>query len=332
MNNKSSGVIICLVPIKDEEWILDKFLKAASLWADRIIVADQGSKDKSRDIAARFEKVILIRNNSDNYNEFERQKLLIDESRKLEGDRHILIALDADEFLTTDKNFEKEIKEIKKLNMGTVIKFEWDNIKLKDGTYWVAPDKMPFGFVDDGTKHKGLKIHSPRIPIPENAPFYYPKHIKVMHYQYADWERMKSKHRWYQCWEKINNPNKNSVDIYRQYHHMYSVRKSQLNSIPDEWFYHYDKRGINLKKISSNRRYYWDFLVLDLFKVYGEEYFRSLSIWDYDWSNLKRNFKQRDPRTILDKIVQSYLSKTQQTYNENKLVGFIDKIIKIVYR
>ncbi len=44
-------LLICLTPIKNEAWILDRFLKCASLWADYIIIADQQSTDSSIEIA-----------------------------------------------------------------------------------------------------------------------------------------------------------------------------------------------------------------------------------------------------------------------------------------
>jgi hypothetical protein len=94
-------LLICLTPIKDEAWILERFLKCASVWADHIIIADQGSKDESKEIACRFPKVTLVENNSKTYNERERQELLIREARKISGPR-ILMTLDADEFLTAD--------------------------------------------------------------------------------------------------------------------------------------------------------------------------------------------------------------------------------------
>lgn len=69
-------IVICLTPIRNESWILDMFLKATSLWADHIILADQMSTDGSREIAKKNSKVILIDNNSETFNEPERQRLL----------------------------------------------------------------------------------------------------------------------------------------------------------------------------------------------------------------------------------------------------------------
>ncbi|KKQ71374.1 MAG: hypothetical protein UT14_C0002G0020 [Candidatus Shapirobacteria bacterium GW2011_GWE1_38_92] len=323
--------LLCLTPVRNEGWILDKFLKAASIWADTIIIADQNSNDNSKEIAKRFDKVILIDNNGEQYGENERQDLLIKEARKIKGD-NILIALDADEFLTLNDKSLKELEVIKQLKRGTIIKFKWNNVKLKDVTYWEASDKMPFGFVDDGTEHIGQKIHSPRVPIPENAPVYYPKHLEIMHYQYADWERMKSKHRWYQCWEVINNSGKSSIDIYRQYHHMYSIPRRMLDKIPENWFYFYDRVGIDLKKIESKKHYWWDKEILKLLDKYGTSKFSRVDIWDRDW--IRGDVVYKDPRDKLDILENVYLKSTQPFINckiLGPLIYLTDVVIKKLF-
>jgi Glycosyltransferases involved in cell wall biogenesis len=91
--------VICLTPVKNESWILERFLKCTSLWADHIIIADQNSDDGSEEIAKSFQKVIYVKNSASQFNEPERQKLLINEARKISGEK-VLVALDADEALT----------------------------------------------------------------------------------------------------------------------------------------------------------------------------------------------------------------------------------------
>lgn len=53
--SRSRTSVICVTPLRNEAWILERFLRAAELWADRILVPDQGSKHGSRRIAERFE-------------------------------------------------------------------------------------------------------------------------------------------------------------------------------------------------------------------------------------------------------------------------------------
>ncbi len=318
--------IICLTPVKNEAWILERFLTSTSLWADYIIIADQNSNDGSIEIIKKFPKVILVSNPDKNFNESERQKILINEARKIPCDK-ILIALDADESLTANSINNNEWSIIRNLSKGTVIKFDWVNLLPDENKYWFSKDKMPFGFIDDGSEHVGRFIHSPRIPVRKNSPIYYPKDIKVMHFQYADWGRMKSKHRWYQCIERIKFPKRSIVDIYRQYHHMDSIQKNSFKGIPDLWLNFYLKNNIDYLNFKKERFYYWDLEIINLFKIYGPEYFSRIDVWDFDWDsfNIKNNsgiiFKERK---YLDVYILNFLKKTQ--YINNK---FILKIIDI---
>jgi glycosyltransferase involved in cell wall biosynthesis len=101
--------VICLTPVKNEAWVLERFLRCASVWADYIIIADQKSTDGSQEIARQFKKVILIENPSPTYNEFAREELLIEAARNISGPR-LLVALDADEALTA--NFMNSVEWI----------------------------------------------------------------------------------------------------------------------------------------------------------------------------------------------------------------------------
>src|SRR5215212_1735798 len=96
----SRPAIVVLTPLKNDAWILRRFLEVTSVFADRIIIADQGSTDGGREICAEFEKVTVVDNPSSVYDEGERQQLLIGAARELVPLPRILIALDADEILT----------------------------------------------------------------------------------------------------------------------------------------------------------------------------------------------------------------------------------------
>ena len=96
---------------------MDRFLKCTSLWADHIIIADQQSTDGSREIAARYPKVILIDNLSPTFNEPERQKLLLEKARTIPGQR-LLIALDADEILTANFMNSSEWNTVLEIPVG----------------------------------------------------------------------------------------------------------------------------------------------------------------------------------------------------------------------
>ena len=328
--------IICLTPVKNEDWILERFLKATSMWADLIIIADQGSTDKTKQIAGSFSKVILIENKSTEYNESERQKMLIDEARKIKGQK-ILVALDADEFLSANSINNKEWNTIKELEPGTVIKFDWINVLPNRNIYWKGPYKMPFAFIDDNSNHEGKAIHSPRIPIKSNSPEYFAKDIKILHLQYADWDRMRSKHRWYQSWEHIKNPKRSIISIFRQYNHMYSIKKNNFMEIKDEWFKLYDISEIDIKNFKKQDYYYWDIEMLNFFEKYGLNFFSKIDIWDKDWYEISKNIKSenligfsKNPQTFFDRLLIKYLKKTQP-YMNNIFFKIFDRMTRLFF-
>jgi len=336
-NNKreESVKIICLTPVKNEKWILQKFLQSASLWADHIIIVDQMSDDGSREIAKKFLKVDLVDNYSLVFNELDRQKILIAEARKIPG-KKIFIALDADEILSGNFAENFDWKEIKNLAEGTSIYFKFVNLLPSKGKYWEGPSEMPWGFVDDGSDHNGLIIHSNRLPLSAKGTSFKMDNTVVLHYQFADWKRMESKHRWYQCWEHINDPKKSSIAIYRQYHHMHSIEEDDLKSIPREWFLEYEKNKIYLENFEGKESYHWDYEVINYLKYHGPEYFSRLDIWGKDWQKLTNNIENNGAinlspkQNIFDKLVLFYLQKTQRYYSEkNILILLIDKMFKI---
>src|SRR5437660_66806 len=153
-DDSQRATVICVTPVRNEEWILERFLLCASLWADYIIVADQGSDDDTPRIAASHPKVTLIENSSPAYDEAARQKLL-------------------------------------------------------------------------------------------NLPC-------------LDEERRKSKMRWYQCWERLNNRALRPSTIYRMYHGMDVLPPDEIHPIKPEWFEGYTRRGIDVTERCRSASYYWD--------------------------------------------------------------------------
>jgi glycosyltransferase involved in cell wall biosynthesis len=313
-------IVFCLTPVKNEAWILERFLKCASVWADRIIIADQGSTDGSQEIAQKFSKVTIIGNVSTEYNELERQRMLIAEARRSVGPK-VLVALDADEFLTSNFLKSPEWQSITGAVPGTVIKFQWPQIEATfSGLYFFDyPYEMPFGFVDDGSEHTGQTIHSFRVPVPPGSPILAPAQIKVMHYCLLDRDRFKSRIRWYQCFEHLTLKKK-PIELYR-YYHPYLFMSSVMRPIPDEWIQGYEERGIDTSSVNRERVYRWDREVLQYFKRYGVAEFKRLAIWDVDWGRIHHDAYPKeaikafpDPRGRVEKTLHWWLEATQPVF------------------
>jgi glycosyltransferase involved in cell wall biosynthesis len=312
---------ICLTPVMNEAWNIERFLACASMWADHIIVADQNSTDGSREICKKFPKVTFIENKSRAFNEPERQKLLIETARKIEGPR-LLFALDADEFLTANFSMSAEWQTMLRATPGTSFRFHWVTVVNETASYWIFPQRLVFAFMDDGSEHRGLPMHSPRLPIPANGKEVLLNDIKVLHYAFVNWKRMESKQRWYQCLEKVNRLRR-PIDTYRFNHKDTSIPAEKIRPIPNDWLDGYKANGIDMTSIQTSRYYQWDHRVLELFKEHGVDAFRKLYIWNVDWNRLYKeihgNVPQvpvKDPRNMLDKAVHAWLTRTQPYFSQ----------------
>ncbi|MEK6285219.1 MAG: glycosyltransferase family 2 protein [Acidobacteriota bacterium] len=331
-SEETRPTIICLTPVKNEAWILDRFLQCASVWADHIVIADQGSEDGSREIASRYSKVALIDNSSTTYSETERQKILLAAARRFPEPR-LLIALDADEILTA--NFMKcpEWNTVLRAAVGTVIYFRWVNLRPDLQSYWSPDSYHAWGFMDDGSEHNGFLMHSPRVPVPADAPRLRLRNIRVLHYQYIKWERMESKHRWYQCLERVNQPSRSAIDIYRQYHHMNAIPPGEIYSMQKDWVSGYEEKGIDMTSVREEATYWWDREVLAMFAQHTPKAFRTEDIWGVNWSGLLKKtnpndalITYQDPRSPFDKLLHRWLRKTQPIYHK-KWVKLVDKTL-----
>jgi hypothetical protein len=216
---------------------------------------------------------------------------------------------------------------------GTVIGFRWANVAPNVSGAWVDEDHYkPFGFVDDGTPHRGRAIHSPRVPLTDR-PWMKMDTVPVLHYQYANWARMTSKQRWYQCWERLNAPEKRPITIYRQYNFMHAdVRRAA--PMPAEWLAGYEDRGIDMRSTEPAPYYHWDREIVEMLIEHGTAPFRKIDIWDVDWTQMGRrlgydvNGELTDPRTSFEKRVHTWLRRTQPQM-ANPFVRLAQKSLQI---
>jgi hypothetical protein len=315
---------------------MDRCLKSASLWADVIIVCDQMSTDGTREIASKYPKVRLIDNPTVEYSESHRQKLLINEARKIEGQR-LLITLDADEIFTPNVLTSPEWQTILGSKPGTIFKFQWANFAPGLRNMWLGYH-FPWGYMDDGCDQNESKVmHNGRIPIPPSHDIIELNQIKVIHFQFVDWAKMQSKHRYYQCLETITYPGKSAVDIFRSYHHMLAVTKEQMIAIPDEWFKDYERLGIDISSVYCETMNWFEEQGLKMIEQNGAARFRKLNIWDIDWAEKAKQWGRsdfsiyKDPRSRMDKYIQSWLLKTQAKLHLRKYRR-IDRLIKLVFK
>ncbi|MEO9894565.1 glycosyltransferase family 2 protein [Aurantibacter sp.] len=321
--------IIVLTPIKNEEWILDIFLKTTSCFADHILLADQNSDDNSASIAKKFPKVDVIKNNSSDFNEAERQTLLINTARDKYGSNNILLAIDADEIVAFSSLKSKEWELIKYSEPGTILFFEKPT--FYNGVEFViryqAQGGWPLGFVDDGTQHKPEFIHSTRIPFNDNAPKLVLKEIKLLHCNLLSLRRQRAKVRYYCILESIAN-SKPWYHRLRMYRRSYDYAKQEgdgLAPAPIEWTDGWIKKGIVFKQPEIMEHYWHDRESLKLLKKYQFRTFWFEDVWDVNWKNVGDYFKITDVNYNHPSIFISLFR--EMTYYLIKFVFFLKNLI-----
>lgn len=303
--------------MRNESWVASRYLAAAKRWATEVVVADQNSTDGTFEALSGIPGVDVFRNVATNYDESHRQKLLLERARRVEG-RRVLLALDADEALSANCLNSSEWAQLQHAKPGTVLRFRWVNILPGFQKAWIPPNPIALGFVDDGSPHTGSRIHSRRVPWPEGARVLDFQDIVVLHFQYIAWDRVVSKHRWYQAWEHLEHRQKGPLQIFREYHHMEgSWDKSEIQPLRSEWLEGYDKAGIDFRSLKSEPVTWWDQEVVKMLQKHGPEHFRRIAIWDKDWNVVAKqaglqNVDLSDPRSLMEKVAHNLLRRTQK--------------------
>ena len=286
--NKNRPLITVLVPIKNEEWSLERFLSVTSQFADHILIADQGSTDRSTEICRRFPKVHLFPNPSPIYDESQRQHLLIDEARRVVQGQRLLLALDADEVLAADAPDTEGWKKMLNAAPGTIIHIFKPDLRspvtncLRISKPWVL------GYMDDGAPHSGYTIHSTRVPSPPGHPVLVLDDVNVLHYNLVRPRALRAKFRRYCALEHLGK-------LSNWYRRTINYRKSmdwslagERGTSPESWFLGWERKGIDMRTIVDSEFYMHDVEVLRLFKKHGLSFFRFDDIWDLDWEKCRQ--------------------------------------------
>lgn len=329
--NSQSPKLICLTPVKNEAWCLDVFLQCTSLWADHIIIADQGSTDGSKEIAMKYPKVILLENNGEGLDETYRQTILYKAARQIEGPK-VLIALDADEIFTGNFSQTIDWKRITHSKPGDVFVFQWAVISTSQNQYSALNGWFQWAFYDDGTPNisKGY-IHIARVPWPQIAT---PNEIEVKDFQVihlanVNWNRMLSKQRFYAFVIHIKEPRLSVISLNRQYAYLNPDEEKQL-PIPASFFDYYRQNGIDvLGSLNLKEPYFWfDEQVIAYFRQFGVSKFKYLDLWDSGWVNAMQTlYEFKTPKSIFAMLLFRYL-RVSQPYRTTLIIRAIDKMLK----
>jgi len=315
----SDPSVVCLTPMRDEAWVLERLIRTTLAWADELILLDHGSGDGSRELAAQHDRVHVVDGADTGFDETAWRRRLLAEARARHARPCVLVALDADEVLSgrPPNDLRRRLLDLPDGAFGEV---PW--VHLLPAMQLCARDgRKRLVFADDGrTAVSGGFFHAPRFAVTEiGSAVHVLGDLVVLHYQSTDPLRMRSKHRWYQCFEAITFPRKRPAEIYRQYAQA-DISQLATDRVDRRWFEFYERLGIDMRSTQVDGRYRWDGEVLALLREHGPRRFRRVDIWDeLDWNTLAKStsidFQVRDPRSALDRLALRWLRWAQPRRN-----------------
>lgn len=325
-------LLIVLTPVFNEVWILPAFLKATSLWADYIIIADQMSTDGSKELYKQFKKVIVVDNPIREMHQARTRRLLLEESKKIIGDK-ILFTLDADEFLSGNfMQTESWDYMMYKSKPSDVFEFRWMNLCANPSKYSTWCSYYWAVRYEEGVFNGEFSdnfIHENRLPWPPKADEHYInifEDIKFIHFARVNVRRQLNKERFYQIVQRAASPKRSFISFYRQYHPIIS---EVTYDVPNDTYAFYKNNGLDILSeinLNDNGKHYTS-SVLNKIEECGIKLFSGLDIWDI---NFLQEIGIKDPRSAFDKLMHIYLRKTSKCSN-TIIIRAIDKILKLIY-
>ena len=333
MNTTASDrpLLIVVTPVRNEAWVLDAFLTCASSWADRIIVADQHSTDGSREIASRYEKVILVDNDSPEMDQAYARWLLFQEVDKIEGDK-IVFALDADEFLSEGFENTAGWQRILESSPNEIFSFNWLNLYGDYGHYipdhtfmeWAVHFDSTIPIAQEYHQCEQRSVHEMRVPcLPtERARYVKIDDFKFVHLARLSLTRQNNKSAFYQVHTIANlSSRKNAVSLFRTY---YPPRPKTV-ALQQEVFLKSPEIR-DLVKTDDYGQYYIDEM-LSIFEREGMGKFLKLDIWENPYLKAAGLHPKLPLRY---RALHWYLRKTRENANK-KVVKVVDKMLKKLF-
>jgi len=335
----SDTKIIVTTLVKDEAWMLDRFLATCSQFADQIIVSDESSGlDNSLDIYKNYPKVILHHNDGPPVRGDIRRKFVFDEARNIPCDKRIIIAIDSDEILSANILENPEWQTVLNAEPGTLIHMQWVTL-WKNYNFYRVDLPCFFGqfnrqiWVDDGVSEIPSigyqEMHMAYNPLKARKHIYL-NDIVCLHFQFCNWGRMESKHRYYRAHEKADIRKLSDLAIYRIYGYM-SSQNVVYQPSPNKWFDGWTQMGIDMTSVGETELTHFDLSVLELIKKQGSDFFRRQDIWKADWDRITNLAKEygiiqndfvltRPSKTFFNRLFHFYMRITI----DNKFVRYIE--------
>lgn len=337
----SKPIHIVMTPTRNEAWVIRAFLECNGLWADYIIIADQMSIDGTREIILEYIdkwkvesgkcKVIMIDNTNTEFNEAERQSMLVAKAREIAAGRDTLLwGLDADEILPANWQETEDGKHIMNSVKGDVFWFKWAQL-APDKKHYGDENYYPWLFHDDGVEPHGNNVrnmHSMRIPYPkEEQQMYEVKDFRVLHCGLLDPMRIAAKNRFYQFvdWEMNKRSPISLSRTYAAHRIENQIVDVQFDIEPEAIAFPFD--FWSLIELGAEHSWFDDY-VHERFSRYAISQLRKLDIWDEEFMQY---YNIEDKRRWIDKCIHRYLHRTGKC-KRTIVLRAIDKGLKYIYK
>ena len=347
MEKINRPIHIVMTPTRNEAWVIRAFLECNGLWADYIIIADQMSIDGTREIISEYidksresrdesrefshrAEVIMIDNTNPEFNEAERQRMLVAKAREVAAGRDTLLwGLDADEIIAANAFETEDWKRIMESKQGAVFWFQWAQL-THDKKHYFNENYYPWLFHDDGLEPHGNYVramHSMRIPYPiEERDINYVRDFRVLHLGPAPLNRVRAKERFYMFvdWQVNHRP---PYALGRNYIGSNAYLDEQFD-LPIEWIYTKERNEVDMwGLVELDEPHCWmDDYIYERLDKYPMRTLVKLPFWTKDFTEY---YELKDLRPWYVRLVHRYLDKTQK-YRDNIIVRAIDKVLRLV--
>lgn len=283
--------IIGLIPLRNEEIMIEQCLRGLALYTDEIIVLDDASTDgsvaKIKSLAQECRVTEIIQKKEWYRDEPGDRNALLNAGRAHGGTHFIVI--DADEMFTSnclENNFLRSA--ILTLQPGDVLIVNWIqlwksvNFYRFDDSVWTYNYK-PIIFADNPRAYYSSDfLHTPRIPYNLGGNNYRIDGYThgLMHFQFVNFDNVTMKHCWYRCLERIRTT-KSGQEINEIYSLPFRPQNINLEKSPRAWFagYPFFDRSIFTKEEKWRKAQ-----IKEWINHYGKEFFEDLDIWFIDWA------------------------------------------------
>ena len=296
--------LVVMTPVRNEAWILPRFLEVTGRIADVILILDQNSTDGSAELCKAHPKVVFLQNPSSKYDEAERQKILIENARRLVPGPRVLLALDADEIISADAPASDDWRRGMNSPPGTVLMIEKPTFYGSMDKVIRYPGGFPLGMVDDDSPHNPKLIHSVRVPMRPDSPVLKLDQVKALHYALMRPQAQAAKARMYSAIENIAGSR--HLLARRQ---LYGSQKDYskegpIEPTPQQWLEGWEQLGIDMRTIPDDPPHWQDFELLRLFARHGEKRFWFDDLWSQDWESFRQEAIHRGMDGIPDRPIR----------------------------